>query len=193
MTDQAISHGVVRKLWIADKEALIAHLLRLDTDSRMTRFQGLVSDAHVRRHAENAIRADTVLYGAFIGGELVAVAELHPLRGAFTGAGEAEAAFSVERAYQDIGIGTELFRRLTTAARNRGIRRLVLHCLPGNARMQHICAKFDARVTFADGEARAVMDAAAPTPLSMWVEAVADGTGFAKALLDAELTLLRAA
>jgi GNAT superfamily N-acetyltransferase len=134
-----------------------------------------------------------VLYGAFIDGALVAVAELHPLTGAFTGAGEAEAAFSVERAYQDLGIGTELFRRLTTAARNRGIRRIVLHCLPGNARMQHICAKFDARITFADGEACAVMDAAAPTPLSIWVEAVADGTSLAKALLDAELTLLRVA
>jgi len=189
MPGDFVGRGVVRKLWAADAAAYAAHLKRLDANARSMRFQGLVSDAYLVEHAGRAIAARTVVYGYFDEGVLRAVAELHPEPGRT----EAEAAFSVEADYQEHGVGTELFRRLVTAARNRGVRRLMMNCLPGNLAMRRLCARFGAKITIADGEAVGVIATDGPTPLSFFVEAVADGTGLAKALLDLELERLRAA
>lgn len=191
MPEKFIGRGVVRKLWAGDTAQLVDHLTRLDAESRIRRFMGLVSDAHVAAHARRALRLDTVLYGYLDRGVLRAVAEMHPLGGAFSG--EAEGAFSVERDWQEHGVGTELFRRLLNSARNRGIRHLTLNCLPGNLAMRRLCEKFGAKVHIEDGEAIAHLTALGPTPLSLMTEAVADGTGFAKAMLDARLTALGAA
>jgi RimJ/RimL family protein N-acetyltransferase len=191
MPGKFIGRGVVRKLWAGDTAELIEHLRRLDADSRMRRFMALVSDDHVEAHARRAVRLDTVIYGYFDRGTLRAAAEMHPLRGAFSG--EAEGAFSVERDWQEHGVGTELFRRLINAARNRGIRQLTLSCLPGNLAMQRLAEKFGAKVRIQDGEAIAHLSALGPTPLSLMTEAVADSTGIAKAMLDARLKALGAA
>jgi RimJ/RimL family protein N-acetyltransferase len=186
-----IGRGVVRKLWAGDTAQFAAHLQRLDRDSRIRRFMGLVSDEHVAAHARNAVRLDTVIYGYFDRGVLRAAAEMHPLGGAFSG--EAEGAFSVELDYQEHGVGTELFRRVLTAARNRGVRRLTLNCLPNNLAMRRLCEKFGAKLHVEDGEAVAHLVAVAPTPLSWMTEAFVDGTGIAKAMLDARLQALRTA
>jgi GNAT superfamily N-acetyltransferase len=192
-SEDLLGRGVVRKLWTTDRTRFAEHLARLDPASRARRFHGLVSDAYVASYAEGALRFDTVLYGYFDAGVLRAAAELHPLGRSFTGAGAAEAAYSVEAAYQDQGVGTELFRRLTVAARNRGIRRILHHFTLDNAAMRRLCERFEATITVEAGEATAVMASAPPTALSLWSEAVADGTGLAKSILDAELKLVRAA
>lgn len=183
--------GVIRKLWLFDKPRFIEHLKRLDTDSRRKRFQGLVSDAYVERYGERAFKLDAVLYGYFDRGELKAVAELHPLGGLLTP--DAEVAFSVEADYQEQGIGSELFKRLTTAARNRGLKRLIMHCLPANIGMRRLANRFGSAIVIEDGEAVGELQAPMATPLSLWREAMADGTGFARALLEVELPALAAA
>jgi GNAT superfamily N-acetyltransferase len=118
-------------------------------------------------------------------------AELRPLGTGF--ANEAEAAFSIEKPWQSHGVGTALLERTLLAARNRGLRHLHMACLAENRRMQQLARKFDAELTFDFGSVVGEVEAPQPTPLSLMREIVADGHGFATALLDVQSRLLRPA
>ena len=54
MSDSLPDGGTVRKLWIGETDAYRDHLLRLDRDSRHTRFSGAVSDEFIAQHAATA-------------------------------------------------------------------------------------------------------------------------------------------
>ena len=54
MSESLPGGGTVRKLWIGETDAYRDHLLRLDRDSRHTRFSGAVSDEFIARHAATA-------------------------------------------------------------------------------------------------------------------------------------------
>src|SRR6187397_811338 len=70
---------------------------------------------------------------------------------------EAEAAFSIETQWQSNGVGTALLAR-----------------------------KFEADLKFDFGSVIGEVEAAYPTPISMWRELVADTHGFATAMLDVQ-------
>jgi GNAT superfamily N-acetyltransferase len=57
---------------------------------------------------------------------------------------EAEAAFSIEKPWQSLGIGAALLERSLLAARNRGVKLLHVCCLVENQRMQQLARKFEA-------------------------------------------------
>lgn len=174
--------GAVRKLWPADTARFRDHMLRLDPNSRRLRFGMGASDQFVRAYADNALGLDAVTYGFFDEGELRAAAELRPF-GALLPS-EAEAAFSVERSYQDSGIGTDLMGRVILAARNRSIKTLYMNCLAENRRMQRIAAKYDATLKIELGEVIGEVTPAYPTAFSLWKEAIADSHGYVMAVLD---------
>ena len=141
MYEPLISGGTVRRLWIGEAELYRQHLLRLDAGSRRNRFCGVVSDDFIRRYAEPSALSGAIIYGFFVDGVLRGAAELRLLERA----GEAEAAFSVENAWQSHGVGTALFERVLLAARNRQIERLHMLCLAENRRVQQLARKFGAR------------------------------------------------
>lgn len=180
-----------RKLWVADAAALRAHLLRLDAESRRMRFGTPVSDFFIGQYAENALGAHSIAHGYFVDGVLRGVAELRGFRG--VSGGEAEAAFSVEKEFQNRGIGTELFGRTVLAARNRGISKLFVNFLSQNQRMQAIAKKFDAVLTFDSDGVLGKIDAPRANPLTYWKEAVADGEDIANSLLQSQARALRSA
>ena len=66
-------------------------------------------------------------------------------------------------------------------------------CLANNRRMQELARKFAAELSFDFGEVVGEVAAARPTPLSVLREAVADGHGFATAVLDVQSRMLRRA
>jgi GNAT superfamily N-acetyltransferase len=183
MTDQ-VAPGIIRKLWAGEAEIFRDHLLRLDADSRRFRFGSAVSDEFVTRYAGRAFRSGAIVHGCFVDGELRAAAELYPLGDVLPG--EAEAAFSVEPAFQNHGLGTLLLERVILTARNRGIRTLCLNCLAQNRRMQQIARKFDAELSFDSDEVVASLNAPFPTALSLAREAAADAQGVAGAVLQAQ-------
>ena len=191
MPGNYMGRGIVRRLWQGDRDAFAQHLLRLDADSRRKRFQGFVSDEYLLSYAARSMKPSTVIFGYFDGGELRAVAELHPLTPAWSS--RAEAAFSVEADYQYHGIGTELFKRILDAARNRSIGDVALHCLTTNTAMRRLCSKFGGKIKIDQDEAIATINSALPSPMSLMREAINGGVGYAKAVLDAELALLKAA
>ena len=86
-----------------------------------------------------------------------------------------------------------LLERTLLAARNRGIKLLHMACLANNSRMVDLAKKFDAELTFDFGSVVGEVEAPHPTPMSMWREIVADGHGFATAMLDVQPKMLRPA
>jgi GNAT superfamily N-acetyltransferase len=104
MYETLIIGGTVRRLWLGETELYRQHLLRLDPESRRNRFGGAVSDEFVRRYSEPSALRGVIIYGFFVDGVLRGAAELRLL----ARAGDAEAALSVERAWQSRGVGTAL-------------------------------------------------------------------------------------
>jgi GNAT superfamily N-acetyltransferase len=191
MHDPLIDGGVIRKLWISETDLYRDHLLRLDGESRRNRFGGGVADEFIRGYVDLSIGLDAVIHGFFVDGAMHGAAELRPLGSAF--AEEAEAAFSIEKPWQSHGVGTALLDRTLLAARNRGIKLLHMACLAENRRMQQLARKFDAELTFDFGSVVGEVEAPQATPLSVMREMVADGHGFATAMLEVQSRLLRPA
>jgi GNAT superfamily N-acetyltransferase len=186
MYEPLVSGGTVRKLWIGEAKLYRQHLLRLDAESRRNRFGGAVSDEFIRRYSGPSSLRDVVIHGFFVDGVLRGAAELRML----ARAGEAEAALSVERAWQSRGVGTALLNRVLLAAQNRQVNRLHMLCLAENRRLQQLARKFDAELSFQSDSVLGEMKAPGPTPISMMRELVADGTDLATAMLDVPSQLL---
>ena len=181
-----IRDGLVRRLWPSDTAGFRDHLLRLDIESRHSRFGGAVSDEFLIGYAERCFGIDDVIYGYVLDGHVRGAGELrgvgHKLPLGF--GGSAEAAFSVEDGWRRRGVGAELMRRIVRAARNRRADTLYMSCLTSNQAMLHLARKFSADLRREPDEAFAMLQPRGPTPASIFDEASEDTTGFATAMLD---------
>lgn len=191
MPDTLRAGGSIRKIWINEIDAYRDHLLRLDSESRRSRFGGAVSEDFIRNYVDLARGLGSVLHGFFVDGVLRGVAELRPLGGAFSR--EAEAAFSIEKPWQSHGVGKALLERTLLSARNRRIKLLYMACLAENKIMQQLARKFDAELKFDFGSVEAEMRTPHPSPQSLFKEQLADTMGFATAVLDVQARLLKPA
>jgi len=190
MQDVLPEGGVVRKLWIGEADKYREHMLRLDPLSRRSRFGGGVSDYFVRNYVDLSKSLDTVIHGFFVDRVMRGAAELRQLGAHFPR--QAEAAISVEKPWQSHGVGSALLRRTLLAARNRGFRLLHMACLADNRRMQQLARKFDAELSFDFGNVVGEVESSQANPLSLMQEFMADGHGFATAMLDLQSRMLRA-
>jgi hypothetical protein len=162
-----------RRLSPHDAAAVLAHLRRLTIDDRRLRFAGPVSDGYLEHYVGQLDWARSMVIGCEIDGILRGVAELKPLPG--VSPRSAEAAFSVEAPFQNQGLGTRLYCRVSTLAANRGFRRLYTLCLTGNRRMRRIANGYDAALVEYDGETEGVVSLPWPTPFSLAQEALDAG------------------
>lgn len=174
--------GVIRRLWPAEAEAYSEHMLRLDAMSRHMRFGGAVDDATVRRHGESVSGLDAVVHGFFAEGVLRGAAELRRLEGQ---PGLGEAAFSVERDWQGQGVGATLVDRTLLAARNRGVRRVYVSCLPANGAMQRIVKRLDAVVLHDLDEVTGLVSTGLPSFATLVSEWIAEGHGMVHTVIGA--------
>ena len=185
------SRGVVRKLWMRERDKLRSHLLRLDPDSRRLRFAHGVSDAFIKDYVAKINDLNSVVYGYFEGADMRAAAELRKIGS--TWGKEAEGSFSVEHGYQNAGIGTELMGRVIRSARNRAVHHLQMACLAENSRMQHIARKHSAVLRYSQGEMSGEI---APEPgniATMLEEAADDQRAYMLMILDLQTRLRPAA
>jgi GNAT superfamily N-acetyltransferase len=153
MDQHLIATGTVRKLSINEAALYGAHLLRLDAESRRSRFGGTVADAYIRCHAECSILGDATIHGFFLESEVRGAAELRHFA-----AHAAEIALSIEKDWQGHGIGTTLFETTLRAARIRGVKSLYMSCLPENLRMRQLARKFHADMKFEFGSVAGVLE-----------------------------------
>jgi GNAT superfamily N-acetyltransferase len=189
MSDLLPNGGLIRKLWGGDRDLYRDHLLRLDSASRRSRFGGGVSDDFIHNYVDLSPRLGSVLHGFFADGVLRGVGELRPL----DESREAEAALSIERPWQNHGVGSALLERTLLSARNRGVKRLHMACLADNLPMQHLVRKFGAELAFDFGSVAGELVTRQPTALSLLRESYADTIGFAIAALDLQQQRLRPA
>jgi RimJ/RimL family protein N-acetyltransferase len=191
MSEQTAQKGKIRKLWPAEADRFRDHLLRLDRESRRLRFAHGVSDAFIEDYASRMNDMGSIVHAYLEGGQVRAVAELRKLGDVW--GQEAEAAFSVEMAYQDQGIGTDLMGCVIRAARNRGVQRLYMSCLAENRRIQAIARKFEAELRFEYGEVVGEIVPDQPNYFSILAEAMEDRVGYMLAVLDLQDRLIKAA
>jgi GNAT superfamily N-acetyltransferase len=191
MSDHKAEEGTIRRLWPTETDKFRDHLLRLDKTSRRLRFAHAVSDAFIEDYASRMTEYGSLVYGHVVDGKVRGAAELRRLGDAW--GEEAEAAFSVEKAYQDHGVGSDLMGRVVRAARNRRVRRLYMSCLAENAKMQVIAKKHEAVLRFEYGEVIGEILPETPDYFSMVTEAAEDRVGFMIAVLDLQSRMVRAA
>lgn len=173
---QGTKKPLIRRLWPSDLPAVEAHFLRLDGATRHDRFMHALGDEALAAYARRAVRTEGLMFGCFVEGTLRGVAELRPASTRAAGLGEAaEAAFALERPFRRLGLGTQLFRRLARAARNRSVRRLKVRCLAENRAMQALARKLGSDLVLAGYETGGELRLAEPTPLSLWHEGVENG------------------
>ncbi len=170
---EAATETVLRKLAASERPLLTAHLLRLDADDRTRRFMGTVDTHHVERYCGADDGRPRLVIGFFVDRVLRGAAELVLAAGGRPG--HAEIALSVERPWQNQGVGAELLRRAVILARNRGAAPLRLYCLRENRRMLAIARKAGATLSFEGGEVEGTIVPAWPNTFSLLAETWSDG------------------
>jgi RimJ/RimL family protein N-acetyltransferase len=191
MSEHRTWGGTLRKLWPTEAQKFRDHLLRLDKDSRRLRFAHGVSDSFIEDYASRMGDMGAIVYAYVVDGEVRGAAELKKLGD--TWGKEAEAAFSVEMAYQEHGVGTDLMGRVIRAARNRGVQHLYMSCLAENAKMQTIARKHEAQLRFEFGDVVGEIVPQGPNYFSILEEAMDDRAGYLMAVLDLRARVAKAA
>lgn len=181
--------GVIRRILKSETFLIEEHLLRLDEDARRRRFNHDVSDDFIRQYVKGAADFGNLTFGYFVDGDVRAIAELRqsdPARREM-----AEVAFSVERPFANRGIATALMGRIIRAARNRGIRHLILVCLAENTKMQAIARHYDADLRIGDGAIIADIIPKRPDYASIAGEMLDERMAYVHAVFDLQTRLAR--
>ena len=168
---------VIRKLLAHERGDLRNHLLSMDAEDRRLRFGHAVSAESILAYTTGIRWPQCWIVGAFEDGVLRGVAELRTGGRPCADSRTAELSVTVERAYQNRGIGTRLLERALLIARNRGFQSLFLLCLPENVKMQHIARKFGKQMSFRDGDVELRIITPAPDALSCYTEMLDDAAG----------------
>jgi RimJ/RimL family protein N-acetyltransferase len=138
---------VIRVLWPHELEQFRQHLLRLDKTTRIERFGRAVSAEWLSGYCDETDLIHGVVLGCWVDGLLVGVGELRRYSPPWSPV--AEVALTLERAWQNHGLGALLARRLLLSARNRGMATLHMLTQASNQRMLHILRRSGARMRFA--------------------------------------------
>jgi ribosomal protein S18 acetylase RimI-like enzyme len=181
------TRGVIRRLLAGERDQIRDHLLRLDREDRRLRFGGYASNAHIAAYCEGLDCSRGLVLGYFVAGQVCGLGELKlidnvPARAA------AELAASVERPFQNRGIGTALLRRLVIAARNRLIAHIRMVCLIDNGKAVRMARRLDGALVFAGGEAEARIEPPWPTPWTWLEEALLEFGAPPSASVETECT-----
>lgn len=161
-----------RKLLPTEARILAAHLCRLSHNEKSLRFMGALNEPAIKAHCDGLDWFRTVVIGFFDACELrgaveIQIADKHtPML--------YEIAVTVESAWQDRGVGTELLRRALVISSNRAARGLQIACFSDNYRIQHVAGKFGAHFKSRAGHAEADILTPPPTCWSLCAEAADD-------------------
>jgi GNAT superfamily N-acetyltransferase len=189
ITTSAPGLGTIRRVLRSEIHLIESHFLRLERDARHRRFGHDVSDDFIHTYALAGADLGNLTFAYFCDGEIRAIAELRQSGRAF--GHTAEVAFSVERPFSGQGISTRLMGRIIRAARNRGLKHLLLVCLRDNVKMQAIARHYGADLKLEDGSIIAEIIPKQPDYESYAREYLDDRMVFVQAAFDWQKRLAR--
>lgn len=131
----------LRGLTPADAPAIKAHFLRLTPEARRLRFHGNLRDEAICAYVDRIDWPHSYAFGAFVGKDLRAMAELAPCPDGGTG----EVALSVEEDLRGQGLGRVLVVLTMLAARRVGMSSLHLFYMADNHAMRSLASNMGAR------------------------------------------------
>jgi len=154
------SWAPVRTLGEHHRERVAEHLLALDDGDRSLRFGHVVSDERIRHYVDQLDFDRDEIFGVFDRRlRLVAMAHL-----AFdAGRDNSEFGVTVQAHLRGRGLGMQLFEHAVTHARNRGVRKMLIHLARDNAPMLAIVRHAGAQVSFEGSEVLAELPLPADT------------------------------
>ena len=169
-----------------DRDALLQHFLSLDSENRRLRFGSPAADQVVREYVE---RLDFVHDGLFAvrDAEGAIVAAVHVA----SGRKAAELGLSVSAGHRGRGCGGALFARAVDFLRNRGTRKVFVHCLAENAVMRRLAMRHGMRLTTQGGESEGYLTLPEATPESRYREWLQDQQAAAVEILRRNTRLAR--
>ena len=164
---------LIRELHPGHRGKIRLHLLALSDADRSLRFGLPTSDDVINNYVAHINFSNDSIFGVF-DKQLNLIACAHLAYPALKQASNRTAEFgvSVNTEGRGMGIGSALFKRAATHARNTNIEILYVHCLSRNKVMMHIAEKAGMEIEFSYGEADAYLKLAKPNNSSIVAEAV---------------------
>ncbi|MGB8608206.1 GNAT family N-acetyltransferase [Bradyrhizobium sp.] len=172
----------IRKLRQGEQDTLRDHLLRLGPEDRQMRFMGSASDSLIQSYCGRIDWLRTTILGYFTDADLRGVAELVQAGNRWPKA--AELALTVERPFQNRGIGTTLLQKALVVARNRFTSTVYMTCLLENKKMQRIAHNCGASLVIHEGESEGTIWPPWPSYLSLVEEAATEGQALFRAAFE---------
>lgn len=130
---------LIRKLLPLERDQLLAHLLRLDSEARRLRFMAFVKEAFITAYVQRIDFDKATVLGLFIAGELRGIAEVVPA----ASGDAAEIAFSLEADWRGKGHGRRLLARAVDIARLRGFSQVHMTALMENRPVRKLAGEYD--------------------------------------------------
>ena len=152
----------IRELGASERTLFLQHLLSLGTGDRYLRFGSPLSDAAIESYVDRIDFKTDTIFGVFNDRlKLAAAGHFAPIPKSAASdevAGRsAEFGLSVGDDARGRGLGTALFLRAASHARNLGISSLFMHCLSENRAMMRIARKAGMQIQQTHGEADAYL------------------------------------
>ena len=154
-----------RNLMPVETAQYCRHLQRLDQTDRSARFFMTMTDSALANHCRQINWITTEIIACFVNGTMRGAIEV--CRDPQFRWSHAELAISVEKPFQDRGIGSELTQRALVMARNRLVRRASMLFLNDNTRMRSIVRRYGAELSVSFGELTADFALPIPGPVSI--------------------------
>jgi GNAT superfamily N-acetyltransferase len=160
---QSAGQGVIRPLLSIEAEAYLAHLTRLDPESRRQRFARPVDDRTLARFVAAIDWSRALVLAHIEEGRVRGAAHLAWPDIAWLG-GDGELAVAVEQDWRRGGIGGRLLERAAGEARARALAGIVFFSQTDNAPMLALARRFEAPLSLYGDEVEAHIALTAPMP-----------------------------
>ena len=152
----------IRELRSSERPLFLDHLLTLGTEDRYLRFGSPLSDTAIALYVARIDFCTDTLFGVFDDRlKLAAAGHFSPMPRSTAADGStlrsAEFGLSVGADARGLGLGTALFLRASSHARNLGVSSLFMHCLSENRAMIRIARKAGMQIQQTHGEADAYL------------------------------------
>jgi RimJ/RimL family protein N-acetyltransferase len=153
----------IRELGASERPLFLEHLLALGQEDRYLRFGSPLSDEAIERYVDGIDFGGDTIFGVFddrleiaAAGHFAPLPKDSPLADPALGR-TAEFGLSVSEDARRRGLGTALFTRAASHARNLAISSLFMHCLSENRAMIRIARKAGMDIRQLHGEADAYL------------------------------------